>query len=74
MKTSDQYYCPKSDAYVKVLDGIELCLKQNSCFGEDPCVLYEKFQHNQKQNIQLVASGLWRKKRDLGLSKSSVVS
>ena len=62
MKSSHQYLNPKSDAYEKALDGIDLCLKQTSSLKEIPHDLYQKLQQGQKQNSKFAATGLWRKK------------
>ncbi len=48
MQSSNQYLIPKSDAYEKALDGIDLCMKQNSSLEENTNELYEQFQQNQK--------------------------
>jgi hypothetical protein len=71
MKSSNQYLSPKSDAYEKALDGIDLCLKQNSSSDEITSNLYKQSHHGQNQNSQFTATGLWRKKRGVGAIKTS---
>ena len=68
MKSSNQYqhHSPKSDAYEKALDGIDLCMKQNSSLEENANELYEQFQQNQKSKSKFVTTGLWRKKETSG--------
>lgn len=72
MKSSHQYLSPKSDAYEKALDGIDLCLKQTISLEEIPHDLYQKLQQGQKQNSKFATTGLWRKKRDIRLVKTSI--
>ncbi len=69
MKSSNQHLSPKSDAYEKALDGIDLCLKQTSSLEEIPHHLNQKLQQGQKQNSKFAATGLWRKKETSGQSR-----
>lgn len=74
MQSSNQHLIPKSDAYEKALDGIDLSMKQNSSLVENTNELYEQFQQDQKSKSKFVSTGLWRKKRDIGLNKTSHLS
>ena len=66
MESSKQYLSPKSDAYEKALDGIDLCIKQTNSLHEKTVPAYQGFQHVGKQNSEFSVSGLWRKKRNIG--------
>ena len=66
METSNQYLSPKSDAYEKALDGIDLCIKQTNSLHEKTVSAYQGFKHVGKQNSEFSVSGLWRKKRNIG--------
>jgi len=46
-KTFNMNYCPISDLYITVRQGINSCKNQLNCFGKNACVLYEKFQQAQ---------------------------
>jgi hypothetical protein len=49
-------------------------MKQNSSLEENTNELYEQFQQNQKSKSKFVSTGLWRKKKDIGLIKTSHLS
>jgi len=72
MKYSHQYLSPKSDAYEKALDGIDLRLKQTSSLEEVTDDFYQNLQQGQKQNSKFAATGLWRKKRDIRSVKTNI--
>lgn len=69
MNSPDKYFCPKSDAYEKTLNGIDLSLQQNGSLVDDSRELQEKFHPLIKPKTKLAATGLWRKKRDIGALK-----
>ena len=46
----NQFYCPKSDAYIEVGKGLELCARQLFCIGNRTCTLYAKFKQTQKHH------------------------
>ena len=71
METSNQYLSPKSDAYEKALDGIDLCIKQTNSLHEKTIAAYQGFQKARKQNSEFSAGGLWRKKRNINQLKSN---
>ena len=74
MESSNQYFSPKSDAYEKALDGIDLCMKQNHSLNGKTDAIYQGFQQNLKQSSEFSVSGLWRKKRNIGQLKSNHAS
>jgi len=69
MTHSDINSCPKTDAYDKAMDGIDLCSKQHPIFENAQPILYTSLAHETKKNIKLTVAGLWRKKRDLHSAK-----
>ncbi len=71
MESSKQYLSPKSDAYEKALDGIDLCIKQTNSLHEKTVSAYQGFQQAHKKNSEFSVGGLWRKKRNIGQLKSN---
>jgi hypothetical protein len=71
MESSNQYFSPKSDAYEKALDGIDLCMKQNNSLHEKTDTIYQGFHQTRKQTSEFSVGGLWRKKRNIGQLKSN---
>jgi hypothetical protein len=71
MESSNQHLSPKSHAYEKALDGIDLCLKQNNSLIQKTDAIYKGFQQTRKQRSEFSVSGLWRKKRNIGQLKSN---
>ena len=74
MESSKQYLSPKSDAYEKALDGIDLCIKQTNSLHEKTVSAYQGFKQKRLQNSEFSVSGLWRKKRNINQLKSNHAS
>ena len=71
METSNQYLSPKSDAYEKALDGIDLCIKQTNSLHEKTVSAHQGFLQARMQNSEFSVGGLWRKKRNIDQLKSN---
>lgn len=74
METPNRYIGPKSDAYEKALDGIDLCNERNNFSSENQNVAYQGFQQGRKQSSEFSVRGLWRKKRNITIFKPNQVS
>lgn len=43
MKKMNKHYCPSRDKFVSVAGGFEKCIRDNQCFSDDPCPLFDEF-------------------------------
>ena len=70
MNAQNPQFPSRSDTHENTLNGIDLRIKQENSFDSEMHRQDQSFLKTQKSHAKFSSPGLWRKKRDIALSKT----